>query len=177
MRADLRQTRTAESELRAQLALAQQQEQSCRAEWKQFEREQKQRQEQLETKCRQLGKQNDHFRTNIQALEKRVGELQLKKLEVDRELANERLVKQQQLQSDSSRQATFVVHLSWQQRCNSLKISNISFVQLGERRAVQAKTEQHGPRVEAAEARGEDQGRDMLKVGGGDPPTALQHIQ
>lgn len=94
LKAELKNARNGEYELRSQLTHAQQQEQSCREEWKQFEREQRQRIEQLESKCKQLGKQNDHAKTNIQALERRVGELQLKKLEIERELANERLSKQ-----------------------------------------------------------------------------------
>ncbi|KAF7637489.1 hypothetical protein Mgra_00003004 [Meloidogyne graminicola] len=94
---ELKTSRNGENDLRSQLASAQQQEQSTRCEWRQYEREQKQKLEQIEQKNRQLGKQNEHFKTNIQALEKRLGELQLKKLEIERELANERLTKQQQL--------------------------------------------------------------------------------
>nr|CAD2143297.1 unnamed protein product [Meloidogyne enterolobii] len=97
LRNELKISRHGENDLRSQLASAQQQEQTTRCEWRQYEREQKQKLEQLEQKGRQLNKQNEHFKTNIQALEKRVGELQLKKIEIERELANERLAKQQQL--------------------------------------------------------------------------------
>lgn len=97
LRNELKISRHGENDLRSQLASAQQQEQSTRCEWRQYEREHKQKLEQLEQKGRQLNKQNEHFKTNIQALEKRVGDLQLKKLEIERELANERLAKQQQL--------------------------------------------------------------------------------
>ena len=78
-------------DLRTQLSLAQQQERNGRDELKQIEKEAKNKNEQLESKCRQVNKQNDHFKSNINALEKRVGELQLRKLEIERELANERL--------------------------------------------------------------------------------------
>ncbi|KAL3077005.1 hypothetical protein niasHT_035839 [Heterodera trifolii] len=91
MKVELKGARSAENELRVQLKNVQQREQSCREEWKQFEREQKQRVDQLESKCKQLAKQNDYFKMNTQALERRVGELQLKKSEVERELTNERL--------------------------------------------------------------------------------------
>lgn len=91
VKSELRSSRAGENELRVQLAHALKQEQSCRDEWKQIEREQKQKVEQIEGKCKQLNKQNDYFKMNIQALEKRLGELQLKKSEIERELANERL--------------------------------------------------------------------------------------
>lgn len=94
LKGELKLSRQSETELRQQLQFAQQQEQNCRNEWKQQERDQKAKIEQLEAKCRQMGKQHEHFKANIQALEKRVGELQLKKLEIERELANERLTKQ-----------------------------------------------------------------------------------
>ncbi|KAI3413743.1 Transmembrane protein 57 [Globodera pallida] len=91
LKGELKSARTGDHELRSQLSHAQRQEQSCREEWKQFEREQKQRVEQLESKCKQLSKQNDYYKLNTQALERRLGEMQLKKSEVERELTNERL--------------------------------------------------------------------------------------
>lgn len=47
--------------------------------------------EQTELKCKQNLKQNEQFKSNIITYEKRINELQLRKVELERELANERL--------------------------------------------------------------------------------------
>lgn len=91
LKGELKNSRNSEVELRSQLSYTTQQERMCRTTIKQMERDMKSKVEQIEQKCRQLSKQNDHLKSQITALEKRVGELQLKKLEIERELANERL--------------------------------------------------------------------------------------
>uniref|UniRef100_A0A915DGU2 Uncharacterized protein n=1 Tax=Ditylenchus dipsaci TaxID=166011 RepID=A0A915DGU2_9BILA len=87
LKAELRTARGGELELRAQLSQAQQQERLSRNELAQS----KCKLEQLDSKYKQLSKQTDNYKATISVLDKRIGEAQLKKNEVEQELANERL--------------------------------------------------------------------------------------
>ncbi|KAI1712824.1 macoilin family domain-containing protein [Ditylenchus destructor] len=86
LRAEVKNVRGGELELKSQLNQTQQQERLTRNELAQS----KSKFDQLETKYKQLTKQNEHYRANIIALEKRVAEMQVKKVELEKDLANER---------------------------------------------------------------------------------------
>lgn len=74
------------SEMRNQMLAFQQQEKT----FKQELLVSKTKVEQAECKWKQVLKQNEHFKSVIGSNEKRIGELQARKLELERDLANER---------------------------------------------------------------------------------------
>jgi chromosome segregation ATPase len=96
LRADLKMQRILESELRSQLTQLQNDCHSHRGEASQS----KSKVEQLEGKCKNLAKQNETMRANFASLEKRAGEVQARKAELERELASERSNNAKQVKED-----------------------------------------------------------------------------
>lgn len=85
--AELKAMRSDVLELRTQLSQAQQHERISKGELVHC----KTKLEQTELKYKQYLKQNEQFKSNTSIFEKRINELQSRKIELERELANERI--------------------------------------------------------------------------------------